>query len=94
MPLMNPSTNLHEVVAAEDVLRGELSGDVKTGCAVVQCYVCQTFLVLVRLAPLGVVSLNDAIIVAQERGWALEPSDLWACPNCKDVPLPEHGETE
>jgi hypothetical protein len=78
------------IVSHEESGWGYTAGDIYINCAVVVCYVCHTPLILVPHQ--GIVTRDNAVFQAGKRGWVLEPSDLWACPNCKDVPQPEHGE--
>ena len=62
------------------------AGELTWGCNVVICYVCTT------AAALGFGSPEEAASIARRLGWVVEPCDFWACPNCKDIPQPEHGE--
>ena len=80
--------NTERIASQNDLGWEHTFGDLYINCAVVVCYVCHTPLLLVPHQ--GIVTRSNAVYQAERRGWALEPSDLWACPNCKDVPQAEH----
>lgn len=75
-------------VAAGEEGWDALLGGMHYGSVVIVCYHCQRPLAITKLV--GMVGWGEATAVAHRNGWEMEASDLWACPDCKDVPQPEH----